>query len=95
MPCAGCNFDAVRWPRGWRRRFANADQPFGHLRQLESQSRQMHNRFPPLIAERVTTARRPREMATVAGGSDDLFGIDVMSGEPAGPRKVIVLIPSG
>ena len=48
---------------------------------LDSQPRQMHNLFPPLIAERVTTARGPREMAIVAGISDDLFGIDVASGE--------------
>ena len=48
---------------------------------LDSQPRQMHNLFPPLIAERVTTARGPREIAIVAGVSDDLFGIDVATGE--------------
>ena len=48
---------------------------------LDSQPRQMHNLFPPLIAERVTTPRGTREMAIVAGVSDDLFGIDVASGE--------------
>ena len=48
---------------------------------LDSQPRQMHNLFPPLIAERATTARGPREIAIVAGISDDLFGIDVANGE--------------
>ena len=48
---------------------------------LESQPREMHNLFSPLIAERVTTARGAREVAIVAGISDDLFGIDVASGE--------------
>ena len=41
----------------------------------------MHNLFSPLIAERVATGRGPREIAIVAGVSDDLFGIDVASGE--------------
>ena len=48
---------------------------------LESQPREMHNLFAPLIAERVTTARGSREVAIVAGISDDLFAIDVASGE--------------
>jgi type 1 glutamine amidotransferase len=49
--------------------------------ELESQPREMHNLFSPLIAGRVMTARGPREIAIVAGISDDLFGIDVASGE--------------
>src|SRR4029450_3670474 len=48
---------------------------------LDSQPRQMHKLFPPLGAERVATERGPREVAIVAGVSDDLFGIDVASGE--------------
>ena len=48
---------------------------------LESQPREMHNLFSPLIAERVATERGQREIAIVAGVSDDLFGIDVASGE--------------
>lgn len=51
---------------------------------LNSQPRQMHNLLPPLIADRVTTARGVREMAIVAGVSDKLFGIDVESGEVVG-----------
>src|SRR5262245_52338864 len=48
---------------------------------LESTPREMHNLFSPLIVERVTTPQGTREMAVVAGVSDDLFGIDVASGE--------------
>jgi outer membrane protein assembly factor BamB len=48
---------------------------------LESTPREMHNLFNPLVAERVTTPQGAREMAVVAGVSDDLFGIDVASGE--------------
>jgi hypothetical protein len=48
---------------------------------LDSVPRQMHNLFPPLIAERLTTARAPREVAIVVGVNDDLFAIDVASGE--------------
>src|ERR1700754_4567147 len=48
---------------------------------LDSKPRAMHNLFAPLIAERVTTANGAREVALVAGVSDDLFGIDVASGE--------------
>ena len=48
---------------------------------LDSKPREMHNLFSPLIADRVTTARGAREVAIVAGISDDLFGIDVASGE--------------
>ncbi|MGH8636880.1 MAG: hypothetical protein ACREUZ_07060, partial [Burkholderiales bacterium] len=37
---------------------------------LESTPRAMHNLFAPLVAERVTTAQGPRELAVVAGVSD-------------------------
>ena len=47
---------------------------------LESKPRAMHNLFAPLVAERVTTADGTRELAVVAGVSDDLFGIDVATG---------------
>jgi len=47
---------------------------------LESTPRAMHNLFAPLVAERVTTAQGTRELAVVAGVSDDLFGIDVATG---------------
>src|SRR5918994_6094688 len=47
---------------------------------LESKPRAMHNLFAPLVAERVTTANGTRELAVVAGVSDDLFGIEVSTG---------------
>src|SRR3954468_24488966 len=47
---------------------------------LESTPRALHNLFAPLIAEQVTTAQGAREVAIVAGVSDDMFGIDVASG---------------
>jgi outer membrane protein assembly factor BamB len=75
---------------------------------LDSTPREMHNLFSPLIAENVTTANGPREMAVVAGVSDDLFGIDVASGDliwkkrfdstytpPAGGRGGGTLCPGG
>jgi hypothetical protein len=75
---------------------------------LNSTPREMHNLFAPLIAERVTTARGVREMAVVAGVSDDLFGIDASSGElmwtthfdstytpPPGARTGDTLCPGG
>src|SRR4029079_5687628 len=48
---------------------------------LESTPRAMHNLFAPLGAERVTTPQGTRELAVVAGVSDDLFGIDVATGK--------------
>jgi len=48
---------------------------------LDSKPRSMHNLFNPLIVEKVTTPQGTREMAVVAGVSDDLFGIDVSTGE--------------
>ena len=48
---------------------------------LESTPRAMHNLFAPLVAERVTTAQGTRELAVVAGVTDDLFGIDVATGK--------------
>jgi outer membrane protein assembly factor BamB len=48
---------------------------------LPSTTREMHNMFPPLIVERVTMPQGTREMAVVAGVTDDLFGIDVATGE--------------
>lgn len=54
---------------------------------LESTPRAMHNLFAPLVAERVTTAQGPRELAVVAGVSDDLFGIDVASGKQIWHRR--------
>ena len=75
---------------------------------LDNEPRQMHSLFPPLIAGRVTTANGPRQIAVVAGVSDNLYGIDVEKGEvlwkkhfentwtpPAGVRGDYVLCPGG
>jgi len=48
---------------------------------LDSRSRAMHNLFAPLIAEHAATPQGRREVAIVAGVSDDLFGIDVAAGQ--------------
>ena len=48
---------------------------------LDSTPRSMHNLFPPLIAEKVTTAQGTKEIGVVAGVTDDLFGIDLATGQ--------------
>jgi outer membrane protein assembly factor BamB len=48
--------------------------------QLDNQPRQMHNLFPPLIVSDVQTPAGPREIAVVAGVSDNIYGIDVEKG---------------
>ena len=54
---------------------------------VDAEPRQMHNLFPPLVAARVNTAQGPRELAVVAAVSDELFGIDVASGEVMWRKK--------
>ena len=54
---------------------------------LESTPRAMHNLFAPLVAERVTTPQGTRELALVAGVSDDVFGIDVATGQQVWHRR--------
>ena len=54
---------------------------------LDNQPRSMHNLFPPLIAERVTTAGGPREIGVVAGVSDNIYGMDVATGQVLWQRK--------
>ena len=51
---------------------------------LDSQPRAMHNLFPPLIAERVETAQGRWRVGVVAGVTDDVFGIDVATGQQLG-----------
>jgi len=48
---------------------------------LESTPRAMHNLFAPLVAEKVNTAQGVREIGIVAGVSDDMFGIDLTTGQ--------------
>ena len=74
---------------------------------LDNPPRQMHNLFPALIVSDVETTRGRREMAIVAGVSDNIYGIDVERGtqiwqrhfdstfqEPANSRAY-VLCPGG
>ena len=48
--------------------------------QLDNPPRQMHNLFPPLIAGSVSTPRGDKEVAVVAGVSDNMYAIDVATG---------------
>src|SRR3954464_1950825 len=48
--------------------------------QTDNQPRQLHNLFAPLIVSDVTTPSGPREIAVVAGISDNIYGIDVEKG---------------
>jgi outer membrane protein assembly factor BamB len=75
---------------------------------LDNAPRQMHNLFGPLIVPDVQTANGPREIAVVAGVSDNIYGIDVEKGiqiwkrhfdstyeEPQGGRGGGPLCPGG
>src|SRR5438128_3946720 len=42
---------------------------------LDNQPRQMHNLFPPLLAGGVATPGGEKEIAVVAGVSDNIYGI--------------------
>src|SRR5436190_14745546 len=48
---------------------------------VNSAPRQMHNLFAPVVVSGVTTARGARELAIFAGISDELYAIDVATGE--------------
>ena len=48
--------------------------------QTDNQPRQMHNLFAPLIIGDVSTPSGPRDLAIVAGISDNIYGIDVEKG---------------
>ncbi len=47
---------------------------------LDNQPRQMHNLFPPLIAGSVSTRDGEKEIAVVAGVSDNIYAVDVAKG---------------
>ena len=75
--------------------------------QLDNPPRQMHNLFAALVVGDVLTAQGPRELAIVAGVSDNLYGIDVETGRQIWKRhfdstfpesdssRVYVLCPGG
>src|SRR6266853_1305001 len=48
---------------------------------LDNEPRQMHNLFPPLIVERVSTSRGPKQIAIETGVSDNIYAIDVETGK--------------
>jgi outer membrane protein assembly factor BamB len=48
---------------------------------LDNEVRQMHALFPPLIVEKVNTSAGVKQLAIVAGVSDNIFAIDVDKGE--------------
>ena len=54
---------------------------------LDNQPRQMHNLFPALIASDVETPQGRRELAVVAGVSDNIYGIDVEKGTQIWKRQ--------
>jgi outer membrane protein assembly factor BamB len=75
---------------------------------LDSQPRQLHNLFPPLIVSDVKTPVGLRQIGVVAAVSDTVFGIDLDTGkelwkrhfdstfqEPAGGRGAYPLCPGG
>jgi outer membrane protein assembly factor BamB len=76
--------------------------------QFDNKPRQMHNLFPALIVSDVATPDGPKEIAVVAGVSDNIYGIDVTKGarlwsrqfdstfvEQTGGRGGGVLCPGG
>src|SRR5690242_9790694 len=48
---------------------------------LDSTPRQLHNIFNPVVVSGVKTDNGTKQIAVVAGVSDDLYGIDVSEGE--------------
>src|SRR2546430_240775 len=53
---------------------------------LENETRQMHALFPPLIAGRVNTPSGPKQIALETGVSDNLWAIDVETGQGLGKK---------
>jgi outer membrane protein assembly factor BamB len=48
---------------------------------LPSEPKQMHNLFPPLVINSLNTPKGTKQVAIVAGVDDNLFALDVESGE--------------
>src|SRR5690242_6948593 len=48
---------------------------------LDNEPRQMHNLFPPLIIGNVNTSRGTKQLAIEAGVSDNIYAIDVDTGQ--------------
>ena len=61
---------------------------------VNSTPRQMHNLFAPLTVSGVTTPRGARELAVFAGISDQLYAVDVATGETIWEKKFDSIYPS-
>ena len=48
---------------------------------LDNEPKVMHSLFPPLIVGQVTTSSGPKQIAIEAGSSDNIYGIDVETGQ--------------
>jgi outer membrane protein assembly factor BamB len=48
---------------------------------LDNQPREMHALLPPLLVEHVPTSKGEKQIAIVAGSSDNIYAIDVEAGE--------------
>jgi hypothetical protein len=48
---------------------------------LDNMPQEMHSLFPPLVVEKVNTASGPKQIAIEAGISDNLYAIDVETGQ--------------
>jgi outer membrane protein assembly factor BamB len=75
---------------------------------LDNEPKQMHNLFPPLVIDKLTTSSGTKQVAIVAGSSDNLYAIDVEKGTvlwkkhfesswtaPVGGRGAGILCPGG
>src|SRR5260370_19402788 len=75
---------------------------------VENETRQMHALFPVLVVGRVNTAKGPKQIAIETGVSDNLYAIDVETGQliwqkhfvsswtpPEGGRSGGILCPGG
>jgi outer membrane protein assembly factor BamB len=49
--------------------------------QLDNAPREMHSLLPPLIVGEIPTSGGPKEIAIVAGSSDNIYAIDVKAGQ--------------
>src|ERR1700692_3582029 len=49
--------------------------------QLDNKPIEMHSLFPPLIVDKVNTPGGPKQIAIVAGVSDNIYALDVETGE--------------
>ena len=61
---------------------------------VNSTVRQMHNLFAPLVVSGVGTPRGARELAIFAGISDELYAVDVATGEMIWEKKFDSIYPS-